>query len=251
MKMMLRRYCALALLVLWSGPLAAQSADDIVEKYLAATGGRAALTKLTSTTANGSITLTSPVGQLAGTIQVSGKPPNKSRTLITLDLSSIGGGKVTFDQRFDGTAGYVIDTLNGNREITGGQLDAMRNGAFPTPLLNYRARGSEVALADKEHVGANEAYVVRLTPKAGPAVRLFIDTESFMLVKTVMTINIPQMGGDIDQVVEFSDFRDVDGIKVPHTTRSTNAIQAIVATMTDVKHNLEIDDSSFSRPAGQ
>jgi hypothetical protein len=117
--------------------------------------------------------------------------------LITLDLSSIGGGKVTFDQRCDGTAGYVIDTLNGNREITGGQLDAMRNGAFSTPLLNYRGRGSEVTLADQEHVGAKEAYVVRLTPKAGPAVRLFIDTESFMLVKTVMTITIPQMGGDI------------------------------------------------------
>jgi hypothetical protein len=147
---MLRRYCASALLVLWSGPpLAAQSADDIIEKHLAATGGRAALTKLTSTTADGSITLTSPVGQLAGTIQVSGKPPNKSRTLITLDLSALGGGQVTVDQRFDGTAAYVIDTLNGNREITGSQLDAMRNGGFPTPLLNYRARGSEVALTDR------------------------------------------------------------------------------------------------------
>jgi hypothetical protein len=52
-------------------------------------------------------------------------------------------------------------------------------------------------------------------------------------------------------VVEFSDFRDVDGIKVPYTTRSTNAVQAIVVTMTDVKHNLELDDSSFSKPAGQ
>lgn len=57
--------------------------------------------------------------------------------------------------------------------------------------------------------------------------------------------------GDIEQVVEFSDFRDVDGIKVPYTTRSTNAVQAIVVTMTDVKHNLELDESFFSKPAGQ
>jgi hypothetical protein len=69
-----------------------------------------------------------------------------------------------------------------------------------------------------------------------------------MLVKTAVTVNVPQLGGDIEQTVEFSDFRDVDGIKVPFTTRSINAVQTITAKMDSVKHNVALDDASFTKP---
>ena len=238
-----------AVLLSGSRPASAQSADEIIEKHLTATGGRAALSKLTSRKATGAITVGTPVGDLMGTIEVYAKAPNKSRTLIKVDLSSVGGGQVVNDQRFDGNTGYVIDTFNGDREITGSQLEAMRTGgAFPTALLNYRERGAQVTLASPEKVGGRDAYVIVMTPKAGPSARVFIDTESLMLVKTVLTVNVPQLGGDIEQVVEFSDFREVDGIKLPYTTKSTNPAQTVTATLTDVAHNVEIDDKSFLRP---
>jgi outer membrane lipoprotein-sorting protein len=154
-------------------------------------------------------------------------------------------------QRFDGTTGYQIDTFNGNREITGGQLDAMKNGAFPTPLLSYKENGVSVSLLEREKVGDKQAHVLLFTPKVGPAMRAFIDVQSFMVVKTIMTVNVPQVGGDIEQVVEFSDFRDVDGVKVAFATTSTNSVQTIKATITEVKHNTEIADASFVRPPGQ
>jgi hypothetical protein len=91
----------------------------------------------------------------------------------------------------------------------------------------------------------------RFRPRSGPGVKAFIDAKTFMLVRTMLSINVPQLGGPIEQVVEFSDFRDVDGIKLPHVTRSTNPFQTISATVVDVEHNVEIDDSSFTKPAGQ
>ena len=248
MTITLRRLATLLLLVFWAVPALAQTADEIVEKHLAATGGRAALAKLTSRVSTGAITLTSPVGDLAGTIEVYSKAPNKQRTLIKLDLTALGAGPVVNDQRFDGSTAYVIDSINGNREINGNQLDAMRNGSFPTPLLDYKARGIELAMAGEENVGGKPAYVIKLTPKTGPPVRVFIDRDSYLLVRTATTVNVPQLGGDIEQVVEFSDFRDVDGLKLPFVTRSVNSVQTVVATMTSVKHNVDIDDASFTRP---
>jgi outer membrane lipoprotein-sorting protein len=245
------RWVAVAVLAFWSVPAVGQTADEIVEKHLAASGGRAALSKITSRTSTGSITLTTPVGDLTGTIEVYAKPPNKSRTLIKLDLSALGAGQVINDQRFDGATGYVIDSFNGNREITGAQLDALRNGIFPSPLLTYKETGTQLALAPGEKVGAQDAYVVVMTPKTGPSARLFFETNSLMLVKTVMTVNVPQLGGDIEQVVEFSDFRDVDGITLPHTTKAVNPAQSVSAKMTQITHNASLDDSSFARPAGQ
>ena len=237
-----------AALVLWAVPSLAQTADEIIEKHLAAVGGRAALSKLTSRVATGSISLSTPVGELKGTLEVYNKKPNKSRTLIKVDAAALGGGQIINDQRFDGTAGYIVDSFNGNRAITGDQLEAMKNGGFPTPLLTYKDAGVTAALSGREKVGASEAYVIRFTPKSGPGVRVFIDGQSFMLIKTIITVNVPQLGGPIDQVVEFSDFRDVDGIQVPYTTRSSNPLQTTTATLNDVKHNTQIDDSLFAKP---
>jgi outer membrane lipoprotein-sorting protein len=226
----------------------AQTADEVIEKHIAASGGRAAYAKITSRVGTGAITVGTPVGDLSGTIEVSSKKPNKSRTLIKLDLTALGAGQMTSDQRFDGTTGYVMDSLQGNRAIEGGQLEAMKNGSFPSPLLNYKEMGTVLALGEKQKVGGKDAFVLTMTPKAGPPTRLFIDAESFMLVRTTVTVNVPQLGGDIEQVVDFSDFRDVDGIKIPFTTKSSNPAQTVTATMTSVKHNADIDDASFSKP---
>jgi outer membrane lipoprotein-sorting protein len=245
----LRPVIAALALMLWAVPTFAQTADEIIEKHLAATGGRAALGKVTSRVSNGTIALTTPVGELKGTIDLYQKKPNKTRTLVKIDATAIGGGQITSDQRFDGTSGYVIDSFNGNRDITGDQLEAMKSGSFPTPFLNYKESGMAVVLGDREKVDTRDTYVIQLTPKAGPGVKAFFDVENFMLVKTIITINVPQLGGPVDQVVEFSDFRDVDGIKLPYVTKSSNPVQTILATVTDVKQNIEIDDSSFTKPA--
>ena len=251
MKKPLHAVALFTALVLWAVPGLAQTADEIIEKHLAAVGGRAALNRLTSRIATGSISLSTPVGELKGTLEVYNKKPNKNRTLINVDATALGGGQIVNDQRFDGTTGYVVDSFNGNRAITGDQLEAMKNGGFPTPLLTYKDAGVTAALSGREKVGGSEAYVIRFTPKSGPAVRVFIDSQSSMLVKTIITVNVPQLGGPVDQVVEFSDFRDVDGIKIPYTTRSSNPLQTTTATLNDVKHNTQIDDSLFARPAGQ
>ena len=98
-----------ALLVATVKVAAAQTADEIVEKHLAAMGGREALGRIRTRVSTGTVTLTTAVGPVSGTVEAFAKAPNKSRTLITLDLTSLGAGKVVSDQRFDGTTGYVID----------------------------------------------------------------------------------------------------------------------------------------------
>src|SRR5205823_12558182 len=128
-------------------PASAQTADEIIEKALSAVGGRAALAKLTSRSMTGTITLTTPGGDVSGPVEIYNKTPNKSRTVIKLDLSSFGAGQMTVDQRFDGSSGYVIDTLQGNRDVTGSQLENMKNGAFPSALMNYKDRGVTAELA--------------------------------------------------------------------------------------------------------
>ncbi len=236
-----------ALLIASVNVATAQTADEIVEKHLAAMGGREALGRIRTRVSSGTVTLTTAVGPVSGTVEAFAKAPNKSRTLITLDLTSLGAGKVISDQRFDGTTGYVIDTMNGNRDITGSQLDVLRNNGFPTVWLDYKARGITIALTGKDTAQGRPAYLLELTPKTGPHVRAWVDAETFMLVKTSTTIDAPP-AGPVEQVTEYGDFRTVDGVKVPFSVKSINSLQTVSAVVTDVKHNVDVDDSNFVKP---
>jgi outer membrane lipoprotein-sorting protein len=236
--------------VMVSAAAFAQTADEVIEKHLAALGGREALNKITSRTVTGTIALSTPAGEVTGTIQVFGKAPNKARSVIKVDLSQFGVGELVVDQRFDGTVGYVLDSMNGNRDITGSQLDNMRNSRFPTPFLDYKENGSKVEIVAAEKAGDRDAYVLQVTPKSGSPSKQYLDKETYMLLKTVTTVNVPQLGRDVEQTGEFADYRAVDGVKLAHTIKSTNAVQAFTITVTSVDHNKQIDDASFAKPGG-
>jgi outer membrane lipoprotein-sorting protein len=227
---------------------AAQTADEIVEKHLAALGGRAALGKLTSRAMAGTITIATPGGEFSGPLAVWNQAPNKTRTLINLDLSGVGAGKITIDQRFDGMTGYAIDTLQGNRDITGDQLEAMRNGFFPTPLLNYKQNGIGVELTGKEKVGEREAYLLVLKPKTGPTSKNYIDATTFMMIRQVVTLDIPPVGS-FEQTTDFSDEKEVDGVKVAHKIASSSSLQNFTVTVSKVEHNGALDQTQFAKPA--
>jgi outer membrane lipoprotein-sorting protein len=251
LKIILKRLLTTAFVMSLVQVASAQTADQIVEKHLEALGGRAALEKIQSRTTKGTISVSTPAGELSGSIETLNQRPNKTRTLIQLDLSALGLGKMTQDQRFDGTSGYAMDTLQGNREITGDPLEAMKNGSFPNPLLNYKELGVTIELAGKEKVGDRDAYVLLNKPKSGPTSRQYIDAESYLPLKQVVKINVPQIGGEVEQTTELFDFKDVDGIKVPFRVKTTSAIQTVMVVISQVEHNKPIDASLFSKPAAE
>ena len=176
---LISRRLALALVLLSpAAVLSAQTVDEVIAKSVAASGGRAALLKLKSRSMTGTITLSTPGGEIVGSVEILNAAPNKSRSVIKADLSALGAGPLTIDQRFDGTAGYVLDTLQGNRDITGGQLDNLRNGSFPSSFLTYKEMGISAKLGDKQKVGERDAFVVIFEPPAGSVVRQYIDAEN-------------------------------------------------------------------------
>ena len=247
MSVISRRIVVAALVLAWAQLASAQTADEVIEKHLAAIGGRAALAKVKSRSMTGTIALSTPVGELSGPVEITNLAPNKSRTLIKLDLSAVGAGEMTVDQRFDGTAGIVMDSMQGNRDVAGDQLESMKNAVFPSPFLDYQERGVTVELGPKEKVGARDAFVLTVKPKAGPAVRQFIDAETYLPLRLVAKIEVPQIG-TLEQTTEFSDLREVDGVKVPFTIKSSSSAQSFTITLTKVEHNGKIDEALFSKP---
>jgi outer membrane lipoprotein-sorting protein len=233
-----------------AAPAAAQTADEIVEKSLAASGGRAALAKIASRSTVGSMQVSTAGGDFPATIEILNQAPNKGRTVITLDLTAAGAGSVVIEQRFDGEHGYSIDPLRGNGDMPEAQVATQRNNIFPSPFLGYKDRGTKIALAGKEKVGDRDAYVLTITPASGPGSRVFIDAENYLTLKGITTLELPEVGS-VEQAVEFSDYRDVDGIKVPFTIKGSSSVQTFTITVSKVEHNVKIDPALFVKPAAR
>ncbi len=66
----------------------------------------------------------------------------------------------------------------------------------------------------------------------------------------MVKVDVPQIGGEVEQTTEFLDYRDVDGVKLPFQMTATSAIQNYTIRITKVEHNVQIDEALFSKPPG-
>ena len=239
---------ALVAIVLFTAQTAAaQTAEEVIEKSINAMGGRAALEKIKSRVVTGTLSIGTPAGDIAGTVEMYGAAPNKQRTVIKADLSAFGAGQLLIDQRFDGTIGYAMDSMQGNREITGGQLDNMKAQGFPHPFLSYKANGMSVKLGAKEQILGRDMHLLLFETPAGSPIKQYVDAETFLPARTIITAEVPQMG-KIEQMVDPSDYREQDGIKVAHKMTLTNAMQSISMIFTKIENNVALDEKMFVKP---
>ena len=101
-----------------------------------------------------------------------------------------------------------------------------------------------------------------------PTLKLYFDAENFMWVRTdygrvsyakamgTFTNDVVQHGedqSDVDFFIETSDFKEVDGLKLPFRFEQTVAFPiirqksagTIIGTITEYKHNVSIDPKMF------
>jgi hypothetical protein len=246
MRILIQRISAVVLVLAWAHVSSAQTADEVIEKSIAAMGGRAAMEKIKTRSMSGTIALSTPAGEIPGTIEIQNAVPNKTRTLIKADLSAFGAGQWEVDQRFDGATGYDYDSMQGDRPIAGSQLDNLKSNAFPHTFLNYKAAGTSVKLTGTEKVGVRDAFVLLFEPSVGSPVKQYVDAESYLPVRTMVTVDIPQAGA-IEQTAEASDYRDVDGVKLPFKLQVSSSVQNFAITFSKIENNAAIDDKLFSK----
>lgn len=238
--------CVSTALGLSSAPTRAQTAslptvDQILDKYIAGVGGRAAIEKITSVDGKGTIDI--PDVGVSGTIQLLQKAPDKALTVVEINTPA---GVVQQREGFDGTTGWSDDPQNGMRQKSGAELAEAKRAAALGRELKMKTLYPKMVVKGLEKVDEKDAYFVEATPEEGEPVKLYFDAAMGVLVRQTAVRQMPT--GPLEVEVTFSDFRPVDGVKRPFTIRQATSIFTAVIHLTDVKQNVPVDDAVFKPP---
>ncbi len=220
-------------------PTSGPTVQAILDRYIDAAGGRAALEKLKTRISKGKVEITT-VG-LSGAVEVKAKIPNKQ--LSSVDLAGFGAVR----EGFDGVVSWADAPGMGLREKDGAELARdQRSKVFPRELKLKEAYERMEAKGAAKVAGA-DAWVIEASPKGGKPDRLYFDQKTGLLVREESTVESPL--GEMTFQIDLSDYRDVDGVKVPFLVKIPKPeTMGFQIKLDEVKHNVDVSDAEFGKP---
>jgi outer membrane lipoprotein-sorting protein len=218
----------------------APKADEILDKYIQAIGGAQRVAALKSYVAKGTNAGYGPENE-PRPFEIYSRP--NQRTMII--RTSAGDSTTTYD----GTSGWIAAPFRpvavlalSPQEVDGLKLEAdlALPGNIKTALTNWRV-GLSTVIDDKE------VQVVQGTTARGSTATLYFDAESGLLVRHVRYNDSPV--GRISRQTDYSDYREVAGVKMPFKWTDTWLDGRDIVELSDIQANVNIDAARFARPA--
>jgi hypothetical protein len=223
------------------------TADQILDKYIQALGGAQKLATLTSFVATGT---SNGYGGFGGEADftIYAKAPNQRTTLISFKDHPERGDSVW---AFDGTTGWIKTPrgLLSDYQLVGEELDGERleaQMAFPGQIkqaLNNWRVGLRRAINGKDYL------IVQGRGPRNLLATLYFDPDTGLLRRLVRYG--PSPVGRVPTQVDYTDYRDVNGIKLPFEYQFSWLDGRYTAKIKDIKTNVAIDAARFGRPAAK
>jgi hypothetical protein len=213
--------------------------DEVFDKYIQALGGKERLSKFTSFTAKGTYAgFDTSFDKVPMELYM--KAPGQSAMVVHF----FNGDSYRV---YNGTNAWMAgpDTPVPLLTLTAGNLDRVRLEAMAPFATGLRAtfpqwRAGRTAIDDKEVV------VVQGLQNNRVLANFYFD-ETGLLVRINRWTETPV--GTVPTQINFEDYRDVAGIKLPFKKTVSQTYMQMVLELTNVQPNVQIPDSRFAQPA--
>lgn len=212
------------------------SAEQLIDKYVQAAGGAAAIEKITSRVMKGEIEF----GGKSFPIEIYSKEPDMRISFTHMT----GGDSVT---AFNGHEGWLGTPGRPLREMHGSDLDGASIDADLHLATHLKPMFTEMRVRGTEKVGDHEAYVVVGRREGKPPIHLYFDEQSGLLVR-LLRFGETALGRMPTQI-DYADYRDSGGVKIPYRWTLARPSGKFTIQLSEVKENVPVDDAKFVKPA--
>jgi hypothetical protein len=155
-------------------------------------------------------------------------------------------------QTYDGSAGWKLRPWLATKQAEPFNAEETKQAQQQQPLdgflVDYAAKGSRVEFDGMEAVDGHDAYKLKLTLKSGEVRHVWVDGASFLEVQVDGTRRMD--GRQKTVLTALQDYRRVDGVMVPHrlSTRVLGGKEAQTIVVSQVAINPALPDAHFARP---
>jgi hypothetical protein len=216
---------------------AGPTAEQLLDKYIQAAGGVAAIDKVTTRVMKGTIDF----GGKSLPIDIYSKDPGERISFTHMPE----GDSVT---AFNGHEGWLVSPGRpGAREMHGSEVDAAAMDADLHLSTHLKPMFSEMKVQGKEKVGDHEAYEVVGQRVGAPPLQLYFDEQSGLLVRLVRYADTAL--GLLPTRIDYADYRDTNGVKIPYRWTLARPSGRFTIQLSEVKQNVPVDDAKFTKPA--
>ena len=211
------------------------AADQLLDKYLSAIGGAAAIQKITSRVQKGTL---SAFGGEHFPVEVYSKAPDKRISIMHLK----GGESVT---AFDGKQGWL--SVPGRVHVmSAAENDAARIDADLYFAAHLKTLYQKFTVDSGEKIDGHDTYLVTGQTEGQLPLRLYLDRESGLLLRLIRYAETP-LGRNPTQI-DYADYRDANGVKVPFRWTLARPGSRFTIQVEQVQQNVPVDDAKFPVP---
>jgi len=215
----------------------AKSAKDIINSYITAIGGEAALKKVTAIQQSGEMDMQ---GNKLG-VAFKKMAPN----LTSMEMSM--GGQTVVKQTFNGTSGYQMQ-MGQKAEMKADEIAEAKADKGLFNQLFYTTDGSKLEVAGTTKVGTANAYKLVVTSASGKKKTEYYDVNSGLLLKEESTTT--KQGTEITQSTEYADYKKVGDVLFPHSLvqsiQTAKGGQEFNIVIKEIKVNPALQASDFN-----
>jgi len=227
-------------ILLFSHYIKAQTADEIINKYVEFIGGQKQWKAVKTIVTSGEYNY----GGVIFPFNAFSKAPDLYKFVVTFK------GKY-YAQSYDGKAGWKIDVFNGETAptlLSGKPATAMANEAnveLEDALIDYKEKGHQANLEGKDSAGGRSCYKLKLIRKTGETETYYFDDKTSELVLKKAVAKNPELGGAIVNI-SYSDYRKVNDLRIAFKSVVKTEDQTILTIgLNKAEINTPIEDSTF------
>lgn len=234
---------AIASCIIFAGLTQAQTADDVINKSVEATGGKAKWEALKTITMKGKQNMQG-MEFPAAMYQMK---PNSMKVEVTFQ------GK-TFLQVADGknSVAWSVNPFMGTgvpeKASTEDAKVMFEEADFEPKYVNYTKKGHKVELEGNETIEGAECFKLKLTTKAGEIEYHYFDTETYARIMEKSTVSEGENKGEWSETY-YSDYKEVQGLMFPHViTTKVKGETVTNITIDNIKLDEAMNDDFFAFP---
>jgi hypothetical protein len=219
--------------------LSAQTADDVINDYVSAIGGKKKLKKIKSLQWKSDM-VSDMFEATAVTTVLNGKG-------YKMEMDVMGYQSVTC---YSDTEGWRTDPMSGTKEQIPDDEYKLGKGEIYIGggLEYYKDMGLTAELVGRKEVNGVNAYQVRIGVEGTDVYAdQFFDPDTHLLIRTIVTVDA--QGSEIDMVTDYKDYKKIEGgILLSHVQEIDFGGQLIMDnTINLVEIDIPVDPAIFVR----